>query len=195
MGIHVRNIGFEEAPPPPEVLRATLSERLGSPVKLVEPRTGFGVCVPTSPTHASGFAISCFEQAFELDGRRDDAQFALVCRVLTELGGRAEPIEVMKKGRVGYRVHFDHETPAPERIADLIQRETGIPTFPPQAFETSYELHAPELKPKVRSVSLIYKPRQVTLRASLGRTLLEPVIDALLSLGGRRIPFDAERSP
>jgi hypothetical protein len=189
MGISRQVVDFDGGPPPPEVLRDKLTERLGSPVELVVYPAGFTVGVGLGAGASVHFSVTPHGQTFELEGRRCRPQYDLVVRILTGLGGQAEPLSPPEARVFRHRFTFAGAPPTPEQLHARIQQETGLATSPPSPFPLSHELRAPALKPRTASVRLHYDARRVRLDASVGRSLIWDATEVLVALGGRLIPM------
>jgi hypothetical protein len=188
MGIAVTFVGFEGAVPSFEALRDTLSERLGTPVDLIETPPGFWVGMAVSRSSTRGFSITRRERALEPVWACRSPEDELLLCVLAELGGVLELVHSPSPREVRNRFSFEGAVPTPEQVEAGLRRVTGIaPSSPPYEVPMSHELRAPMLGRRSGTVSLSVKPHGIRLRAGVGATLIWDAKAALVSLGGREL--------
>lgn len=204
MGLIVAKYAFDVVPSL-TLVRATLAERMQRPVELVESPPGFGVTVWTdggpSPVvrRGTGFNLTPRERALEVAGsigwnpdkpKYASPEYKLLCRALTELGGRPAEVEL---DRNDYRQRFDFEgkVPEPLEVHERIVALGGATESdkPPRVYSSGFELSAPGLLPGVFPVAISVDPeeREITLMAGIRPSLIHEAAEALEALGGRPV--------
>jgi hypothetical protein len=200
MGICVAKFEFEVVPSL-TLVRDTLAERLQRPVELVEAPSCFEFGLSMDGRRYKGYRLIPRERALVTDGYIIDPdrpwyefpEYRLLCRALTELGGRPAEIELdLEEFR--QRFDFDGKVPTALEVHERIlalggwsqgtrpPREDG-PSYIPPAFS----LEAPGLLPVVTSVEISAGPGEINLCAAVGTSLLHETAEALRSLGGREV--------
>ena len=188
--------GFEVVPSL-TLVRDTLAERLQRPVELVEKPACFEFVVSVDG-YSTGYRLIPRECALVTEGfisypdEPDHAlpEYRLLCRALTELGGRPAEVEL---DLIEFRQRFDFDGKVPtalevhERILALGGRSEGSwpPRDRPTCIPATFRLRAPGLLPVVTSVGIDAGPGEIELWAAAGPSLLEEAAEVLVALGGR----------
>ena len=169
MGIILEYVSLAEVPPM-ALVKARVTEMLHRPVELVE------------------HVLEVRELVLDSDDPRyEHPAYLLLCRALTELGGKQAPVELLARKRFRQRFEFEGSAPAPLEIHEQILRLGGCDIAPPRAYPPWFELFT--AAPDSQCVTMDPQPPWLHMIAGHDcRELFGAVYDVLLSFGAKPRP-------